>query len=59
MYLIFLGQNDPNDAGPEFLAQLTNFTVPQGRDISFTCVVDNLGPYRVSTQAKLMNYFFT
>ncbi|XP_043066371.1 lachesin [Drosophila bipectinata] len=42
------GQSETNDLGPEFLAQLTNFTVPQGRDISFTCVVDNLGPYRVA-----------
>lgn len=33
---------------PEFLAPLDNFTVTQGRDISFTCVVNDLGPYRVS-----------
>ncbi|KPU75357.1 uncharacterized protein Dana_GF27270 [Drosophila ananassae] len=46
--MIILGQSEPNDVGPEFLAQLTNFTVPQGRDVSFTCVVDNLGPYRVA-----------
>lgn len=40
--------NDPDELGPQFLAQLTNITVPQGRDISFTCVVDNLGQYRVA-----------
>ncbi|EDW86108.2 uncharacterized protein Dwil_GK23444 [Drosophila willistoni] len=41
------GQSEP-DVDPEFLAQLSNITVPQGRDISFTCVVDNLGQYRVA-----------
>ncbi|XP_062142695.1 lachesin isoform X2 [Drosophila sulfurigaster albostrigata] len=40
--------SDPDEQGPQFLAQLTNITVPQGRDISFTCVVDNLGQYRVA-----------
>lgn len=43
----FKGHNEPDEVGPHFLAQLTNITVPQGRDISFTCVVDNLGQYRV------------
>ncbi|XP_031618862.1 neurotrimin-like isoform X2 [Contarinia nasturtii] len=33
---------------PEFLAPLDNFTVTQGRDISFTCVVENLQQYRVA-----------
>lgn len=33
---------------PVFLAPLDNITVTQGRDISFTCVVNDLGPYRVS-----------
>ncbi|XP_064535100.1 lachesin isoform X2 [Drosophila montana] len=42
------GQSEPDEVGPHFLAQLTNITVPQGRDISFTCVVDNLGQYRVA-----------
>ncbi|XP_067625213.1 lachesin [Eurosta solidaginis] len=41
--------NQPNEPESEFLPQLTNFTVPQGRDVSFTCVVNNLGQYRVST----------
>jgi hypothetical protein len=33
---------------PEFLQALDNLTVTQGRDVSFTCVVNNLGQYRVS-----------
>ncbi|XP_054083383.1 lachesin [Zeugodacus cucurbitae] len=40
--------NQPDEPEPEFLAQLTNFSVPQGRDVSFTCVVNNLGQYRVA-----------
>uniref|UniRef100_A0A182UMQ6 Ig-like domain-containing protein n=1 Tax=Anopheles merus TaxID=30066 RepID=A0A182UMQ6_ANOME len=35
------------EAQPEFLAPLDNLTVTQGRDVSFTCVVNNLGQYRV------------
>ncbi|KAL5277380.1 hypothetical protein ACFFRR_002552 [Megaselia abdita] len=33
---------------PEFLAPLDNFTVPQGREVSFTCIVNNLGGYKVA-----------
>lgn len=33
---------------PEFLAPLDNLTVTQGRDVSFTCVANDLGAYRVS-----------
>lgn len=33
---------------PEFLETLPNVTAVQGRDVSFTCVVNNLGDYRVS-----------
>ncbi|CAO1340448.1 unnamed protein product [Diamesa hyperborea] len=33
---------------PEFLQPLDNLTVTQGRDVSFTCVVNNLGQYRVA-----------
>lgn len=33
---------------PDFLYPLENITVPQGRDATFTCVVNNLGGYRVS-----------
>uniref|UniRef100_T1GS17 Ig-like domain-containing protein n=1 Tax=Megaselia scalaris TaxID=36166 RepID=T1GS17_MEGSC len=31
---------------PVFLAPLDNFTVPQGREVSFTCIVNNLGQYK-------------
>ncbi|XP_060537401.1 lachesin isoform X2 [Cylas formicarius] len=33
---------------PDFLFPLENLTVPQGRDAIFTCVVNNLGGYRVA-----------
>ncbi|XP_022901301.2 lachesin-like isoform X2 [Onthophagus taurus] len=33
---------------PDFLYPLENITVAQGRDATFTCVVNNLGGYRVS-----------
>ncbi|KAG5893340.1 hypothetical protein JTB14_037498 [Gonioctena quinquepunctata] len=33
---------------PEFLALLENHTVTQGRDVSFTCVVNHLGSYKVA-----------
>ncbi|XP_059470073.1 lachesin-like [Neocloeon triangulifer] len=33
---------------PEFLAPLENHTVPQGREVSFTCVVNHLGQYKVA-----------
>ncbi|KAH8395623.1 hypothetical protein KR222_003719, partial [Zaprionus bogoriensis] len=42
------GHSETDEVGPQFLAQLTNITVSQGRDVSFTCVVDNLGQYRVA-----------
>lgn len=41
-----LGQTTEQE--PEFLQPLDNLTVSQGRDVSFTCVVNNLGQYRVS-----------
>lgn len=41
-----LGQQTEQE--PEFLQPLDNLTVTQGRDVSFTCVVNNLGQYRVS-----------
>lgn len=34
---------------PVFLAALENMTMTQGRDVSFTCVVHDLGSYKVST----------
>jgi hypothetical protein len=33
---------------PDFLYPLENVTIAQGRDAMFTCVVNNLGGYRVS-----------
>ncbi|XP_015012792.2 lachesin [Drosophila erecta] len=42
------GNGESDEIGPEFLSKLSNTTVPIGRDISFTCVVDNLGHYRVA-----------
>ncbi|XP_074095102.1 lachesin isoform X3 [Cotesia typhae] len=33
---------------PDFLYPLENVTIPQGRDATFTCVVNNLGGYRVA-----------
>ncbi|XP_043063813.1 lachesin [Drosophila ficusphila] len=42
------GISESDELGPEFLAKLSNITVPIGRDVSFTCVVDNLGQYRVA-----------
>ncbi|XP_031826268.1 dpr-interacting protein lambda [Nomia melanderi] len=33
---------------PEFLAPLENHTVIQGRDVSFTCIVNHLLPYMVA-----------
>jgi hypothetical protein len=33
---------------PDFIYPLENVTIAQGRDATFTCVVNNLGGYRVS-----------
>lgn len=33
---------------PDFVTPLDNVTIAQGRDATFTCVVNNLGGYRVS-----------
>lgn len=38
---------------PEFLQPLDNLTVTQGRDVQFTCVVNNLGQYKVSPSLTL------
>lgn len=46
---------------PDFVFPLENVTVAQGRDATFTCVVNNLGGYRVSgeaTPARVCNQFF-
>lgn len=37
-----------NGYEPDFLYPLENVTIAQGRDAIFTCVVNNLGGYRVS-----------
>lgn len=42
------GLGQTTEPEPEFLAPLDNLTVTQGRDVSFTCVVNNLGQYKVS-----------
>ncbi|XP_021701340.1 protein amalgam [Aedes aegypti] len=42
------GHGSQTETQPEFLAPLDNLTVTQGRDVSFTCVVNNLGQYRVA-----------
>lgn len=43
-----VGLGQTTEQEPEFLQPLDNLTMPQGRDVSFTCVVNNLGQYRVS-----------
>lgn len=49
-----LGNNiQATELQPEFLAPLNNFTVTQGRDISFTCVVNDLGKYQVSANSAV------
>lgn len=45
--------NQAEDFDPVFLAPLENMTVTQGRDVSFTCVVNDLGPYKVSALLRL------
>lgn len=51
LFFLFAGQVQlqPNEPEPQFLASLENMTASQGRDVQFTCIVDHLGPYRVST----------
>ncbi|XP_061401367.1 lachesin, partial [Musca vetustissima] len=41
-------QGKSDEPEPVFLSQLPNVTVSQGRDVSFTCVVNNLGQYKVA-----------
>ncbi|XP_050065335.1 lachesin-like [Aphis gossypii] len=40
--------HEPDEIMPEFYAPLENWTVTQGRDIYFTCTVNNLGKYKVA-----------
>ncbi|XP_049824688.1 lachesin isoform X2 [Aethina tumida] len=48
MVLIFQFKDEVSGFEPDFLYPLENVTVPQGRDATFTCVVNNLGGYRVA-----------
>nr|XP_023013080.1 lachesin-like [Leptinotarsa decemlineata] len=48
MLLIFQFYDVVSAFEPDFLYPLENLTVAQGRDATFTCVVNNLGGYRVS-----------
>lgn len=48
-FTFYTGTNiQQQDQVPEFLAPLDNLTATQGRDVTFTCVVNNLGHYKVS-----------
>lgn len=38
--------------GPEFIGNLQNVTVPEGRDATFTCSVTNLGGHKVDNFKK-------
>ncbi|VVC43626.1 Immunoglobulin subtype,Immunoglobulin-like domain,Immunoglobulin-like fold,Immunoglobulin V-set [Cinara cedri] len=40
--------HEPDELMPEFYAPLENWTVSQGRDVYFTCTVNNLGKYKVA-----------
>ncbi|CAH0562373.1 unnamed protein product [Brassicogethes aeneus] len=50
LYMLLILQTKDGVFGfePDFLYPLENVTVAQGRDATFTCVVNNLGGYRVS-----------
>ncbi|KAG5894433.1 hypothetical protein JTB14_019801 [Gonioctena quinquepunctata] len=48
MLLIFQFHDVVSAFEPDFLYPLENLTVAQGRDATFTCVVNNLGGYRVA-----------
>lgn len=46
---------------PDFVFPLENVTIAQGRDATFTCVVNNLGGYRVSGDtalARVCTFFY-
>ena len=48
------------DVLPQFWGDLSNVTVPVGREASFTCNIKNLGNYKVSQffqESKLYNFF--
>lgn len=47
--------HEPDEIMPEFYAPLENWTVTQGRDIYFTCTVNNLGKYKVINNRSIGN----
>lgn len=47
--------HEPDEVMPEFYAPLENWTVTQGRDIYFTCTVNNLGNYKVINKRSIRN----
>ncbi|CAO1407499.1 unnamed protein product [Diamesa hyperborea] len=49
--LLLISQKYVSAFEPDFVFPLENVTVAQGRDATFTCVVNNLGGYRVSGEA--------
>lgn len=51
-FFYFSGQITPA-VMPQFLFPLENHTVIQGRDISFTCVVEHLQGYKVLQKESL------
>lgn len=48
LFIFAIGHNQSIDIMPEFLAPLENLTATQGRDVQFTCIVNDLGSFRVS-----------
>nr|CAH7751252.1 unnamed protein product [Callosobruchus chinensis] len=50
-----VAQDEASGFEPDFLYPLENVTVAQGRDATFTCVVNNLGGYRVSRGLQKIN----
>ncbi|XP_046403254.1 lachesin-like [Ischnura elegans] len=44
---------------PDFIYPLENVTIAQGRDATFTCVVNNLGGYRWGTDGDLVPQYQT
>lgn len=55
-YSLIVGHNQSVDVIPEFLAPLENLTATQGRDIQFTCIVNDLGSFRVSNWTFFNNF---
>jgi hypothetical protein len=40
---------------PKFGKPLNNLTISVGREAVFACIVENLGPYKVSTNSIIKN----